>query len=65
MVSLRAGVRPGVVAVTRRRCVPTGMFGSSTSTASNAVASAVTEASGTVPDVTVNRTGSPSRKADP
>ncbi len=58
-------MRPGVVAVTRRRWVPTGMAGSSTSTASNAVESAVTEASGTVPDVTVNRTGSPARSADP
>ena len=65
MVSLRAGVRPGAVAVTRRRCVPTGMAGSSTSTGSNAVESAVTAASGTVDDVTVNRTGSPSRSADP
>ena len=65
MVSVRAGVRPGVVAVTRRRCVPTGMAGSATSVASNAVVSAVTAASGTVSDVTVNRTGSPSRSADP
>ena len=64
-VSVNSGVRPMVVAVNRSRCVPAGIDGSATSTDWNAVPSRVRAVSGTVPDETVNRTGSLSRSAAP